>query len=486
MITLRRQGIRWRMAMLYLSIFGVGLAVFCTVLYQYFISTQIQAFDTTLYNFAVDISANLELDPAGRLVVVNSSMSEAGKLFPFHLGGSFLEIRDAQGKPMMHSRSLKSISLPLDDSMLRRLEFEKAIFQNVRTDNLGVESTSVDLRLVTYLARHPDWQQPLIVQVAVPLDLPHQEQRDLLLFFFVGVPIFLLIAGIAGIWMSRRALKPVHDMTLKAGAITGVGNLGERIPVPEAQDEIRELADTFNGLLDRLDKAFASQDRFIANASHQLRTPLTILKGELELLRKSSPSPADTQLALESVGVEINRLIQLVHDLLLLARLEAGQVSIALTPVRGDGGLLRVGCRLHKMGRKKKVQISTHFSSELPGSGLEGVIKGDEALLDSMFENFVENAVKYAPENSVVDLAMSVNMHSILVRVTDAGPGIPADLRLKIFERFTRVQPSHIVPGSGLGLSIASEIAHLHRVKIELSSGGDGKGTVVSLTFSRA
>ena len=98
----------------------------------------------------------------------------------------------------------------------------------------------------------------------------------------------------------------------------------------------------------------------------------------------------------------------------------------------------------------------------------------------------METAVKYAPENSVLDLAMSVHMHSICVRVTDAGPGIPADLRLKLFERFTRVQPSHIVPGSGLGLSIASEIAHLHRVKIELSSGADGKGTVVSLTFSRA
>src|SRR6185295_11367846 len=106
----------------------------------------------------------------------------------------------------------------------------------------------------------------------------------------LGIPSFLLIAGFAGVWMSRRALKPVHDMTQKAAGITGVGNLKERIPVPIQMDEIRELAVTFNGLLERLDKAFASQDRFVSNASHQLRTPLTILKGELELLRKGSAS----------------------------------------------------------------------------------------------------------------------------------------------------------------------------------------------------
>ncbi len=486
MITFRRQGIRWRMAMLYLSIFGVGLAVFCTVLFQYFISTQIQAFDTTLYNFAVDISSNLEMDSMGRLVVVNSQMSDAGKLFPFHLGGSFLEIRDAQGKPLMHSRSLKNNSLPLEDTTLRRLELEKAVFQTLRTASLGVESTSADLRLVTYWAHHPDWHQPLILQVAVPLDLPHQEQRDLLLFFFAGIPAFLLISGAAGIWMSRRALKPVHDMTLKAAAITGVGNLAERIPVPEAQDEIRELADTFNGLLDRLDKAFASQDRFIANASHQLRTPLTILKGELDLLKKSNPSPVEIQESLSSVGVEINRLIQLVQDLLLLARLDAGHDTIALHPVRVDEVLLRVVARLQKLARNKQVQLTTHFSSEVPGGELEGVIRGDEDLLDSMFENFIENSIKYAPESSTVDLAMSVMASTITVRVTDSGPGIPAEMRAKIFERFTRVEPSHVVPGSGLGLSIASEIARLHKVKIELAAGPGEKGTAVNLLFARS
>src|SRR6476469_8586316 len=108
----RRHGIRWRLAMLYLSIFAVGLSIFCAVLFRYFQSTQLQAFDTTLYNFAVDINSNLEMDFVGRLFVVNSNVSEAGKLFPFHLPSSFLEIRDGKGKPLMHSRSLKDKTLP--------------------------------------------------------------------------------------------------------------------------------------------------------------------------------------------------------------------------------------------------------------------------------------------------------------------------------------------------------------------------------------
>lgn len=480
---LARQGIRLRLALLYLSVFAVGLSIFCAVLFQYFQRTQIQAFDATLYNFAVDISSNLEMDFIGRLFFVNSGVAEAGKLFPFHLGGSFLEIRDGFGKVLMHSRSLKERTLPLSLETLQRLEIEKAIFQTISSASIGVTSTSPDLRLLIYWTHRKDWKEPLILAVAVPLDLPRQERRDLLLFFLLGIPTFLVIAGVAGVWMSRRALKPVHDMTLKARDITGVGKLTERIPVPVPEDEIRELAETFNGLLDRLDKAFASQDRFIANASHQLRTPLTILKGELDLLRRSEAAGSDIQDGLDSVAVEINRLIQLVQDLLLLARLEAGRDSIAFTTVRVDEVLMKVVARLQKLAKVKQVQITTQFTAEKPGAELDVEVQGDEELLDAMFENFIENAIKYSPSGSVVELSMKVCHQTIEIRVRDSGPGIPIELRQKIFERFTRVLPSNIVPGSGLGLSIASEIAHLHHVKIDLvSSGGIDRGATTTAT----
>lgn len=487
MIGFRQQGIRRRLALLYTSIFSVGLSVFCALLFQYFQRTQMVAFDATLFNYAVDISANLEVDLLGRLIMVNPTVSEARKLFPFTSGNNYMEIRDARGQVLLHSRALEDKFLPLDTSTLLRLDGERAIFQTISAARLGLKSSTRDLRLITYPAQHAGWREPLILQIAVPLDLPEQERRDLLLFFLLGIPVFLIVSALAGIWMSRRALMPVHEMTLKAQSITGVEKLKERIPVPEARDEIHELAITFNGLLDRLDRAFASQDRFISNASHQLKTPLTVLKGELELLQKGPDRDPLTRAGLESASGEIDRLIQLVQDLLLLARLDAGRDTLALKPVRVDEALLKVVARLQNLARRKNVQITTHLSAEKTGMELEAEVMGDEDLLESMLENFVENAIKYSSPDSQVELMMKTHPRTVEVRVRDHGPGVPPEQRQKVFERFTRGEPSHIIPGSGLGLSIASEIARIHEATIDLRGAPGGEpGTVVTITFPKA
>lgn len=484
LLGLRQQGIRWRLALLYSGIFAIGLSVFCAVLFQYFQRTQQEAFDATLYNYAVDISSNLEMDFIGRLFVVNPNVSDAYKQFPFQLGSSFFEFRDSTGRVLRNSPSLGTKTLPFNAEMLRAVVRDKAILQTVSSDKLGLRSASGDLRLLTYWAQHADWREPLILQIAVPMDLPRQEQRDLLLFFMLAIPSFLVVCGLAGVWMSKRALKPVHDITLKAQLITGVEKLKERIPVPEAHDEIHELAVTFNSLLTRLDKAFTSQDRFISNASHQLKTPLTILKGELEILRKShtSQSMAD---GLDSAAGEINRLIQLVQDLLLLARLEAGRDTIALYPVRLDEVMIQVVSRLQKLASNKQIQIATKISAVDGASEMESEVRGDEDLLESMLENFVENAIKYSPPRSIIELEMLMGLGNVRILVKDNGPGIPTELRSKIFERFSRGEPSHIIPGSGLGLSIASEIANIHGVQIEIKDRDGLPGTVIALTFRR-
>ena len=485
MISFRRQGIRWRLAMLYLSIFAVGLSVFCALLFQYFQRTQIEAFDNTLYNYAVDLSSDLEMDFVGRLFVVNSNVAERGKMFPFHLGSMFLEIRDTSGKILLHSRTLKDRQLPLNAGMLALIKEQKAITQTIKAKDLGLPSSSPELRLLTFFANRSDWREPLILQIAVPMDLPRRERQDLLLFFALAIPIFLLIAGVAGMWMSKRALKPVHDMTVKAALITGVENLRERIPVPAAQDEISELAQTFNSLLDRLDKAFTSQDRFISNASHQLKTPLTILKNELHLLKRAQAAGADLGDGLESAADEIQRLILLVQDLLLLARLEAGKDTIIFSAVRVDEVMMQVVARMQKLSAGKQVKIRTQVTADSPGHELDTEVQGDEELLDSMIENFVENAVKYSPEGSDVEVTLKVIPKGVELYVRDSGPGMPEDMRTKMFERFSRGKPSSDIPGSGLGLSIAAEIARLHNVKMNLTNPPSGPGTLVTLTFPK-
>jgi hypothetical protein len=399
------------------------------------------------------------------------------------LASGFFEIRDSSGRMLLPARGLNGGALPLDVKTLKAVSTDpgRAILKTVSASSLNVRRPSADFRLLTYLTKHADWREPLILQIAVPMDLPRQEQRDLLTFFALAIPGFMLVCGLAGVWMSKPALRPVHDMTLKAQLITGVEKLKERIPVPAAHDEIHELAETFNGLLDRLEKAFASQDRFVSNASHQLKTPLTILKGELDLLRKSQDaSAAELGAGLDSAATEIDRLIQLVQDLLLLARLEAGRDTISLSPVRVDEAMMSVVARLQKLARNKNVQLNFRVDDE----GLDAEVQGDIELLESMLENFIENAIKYSPANSVIELGLTTADERVRVSVRDHGPGVPAELRQKVFERFQRVLPSNIIPGSGLGLSIAAEIARIHGVEIDLQSAVDGGGgTVVLLTF---
>ncbi len=481
MITLRRQGIRWRLAMLYLGIFAAGLSVFCALLFQYFQRTQIEAFDSTLYNFAVDINANLEMDFVGRLFVLNSTIPEAGKFLPFHLGAIFIEIRDTNGKILMHSKALRERQLPLDQGTLGRVLRDKFDFQTLRPGSLGLSHNEPDHRLLTFLASRSDWREPLILQIAVPMDLPRQERRHLLLFFALGIPIFLIIAGVAGVWLSKYAMQPVHDMTLKAAAITGVENLRERIPVPEAEDEIHELAETFNSLLDRLDSAFASQDRFVSNASHQLKTPLTILKNELHVLRKAYSQGENLGPGLDSAADEVQRLILLVQDLLLLARLEAGKDTIAMLPVRIDEVVMQVVARLQKLATEKQLRLRTQVAD----LEMDLEVEGDEELLDSMLENFVENAIKYAPSGTDIELTLRPAPEGVELSVRDHGPGVSEELKQKMFERFSRGKPSNEIPGSGLGLSIAAEIARIHNVKIDLSTPQNGPGMRVTLTFPR-
>lgn len=468
------------MALLYLSLFGSGLIIFCFFLFQNYLSSQQESFDKALFNFAADVSSDLEVDILGRLYSKNRTADE-GKYFPFPLGKSYLEIRSLSGQVLLMSKSLRGKSLPpVSAADVRLLRQTKASFQTIPrpTGNLG---SSKYLRLVRYLAFHEGWPEPLILQVAVPMDLLEEERRGLIWYFSIAIPSFLLVVGVLGVFLSRRALMPVQRISNR---VKGMDDLKERIPVPQTDDEISQLAKTFNGLLDRLEQAFVSQDRFIANASHQLKTPLTILKGELEMV-KSSTDPSEMKSFMESASGEINHMINLVQDLLLLARIESGKDSISMDWVRVDEILLQVVSRLQKLATQKNITILTNFSSEVPNEELDVEFKGDEELLASMLENFIENAIKYSPEGKSVHVWLESKHSEFVISVIDEGPGISASEMPRIFDRFHRNRATG-TQGSGLGLVVAQEIAKLHEVEVKVESDPENQpGTRVIVVFPK-
>jgi signal transduction histidine kinase len=254
-------------------------------------------------------------------------------------------------------------------------------------------------------------------------------------------------------------------------AMIGAANLHERLPVKNPRDELGRLASVFNELLARLAQAFDQQRQFMADASHELRTPVAIMSGEAELaLARDDRSLAELRTALVTIRHEARRLKRIVDDLFLLARANAGEQLLA--PASLYLGDLAREClqTVRSLAAAKDISLAYEGADELP-------LVGDEALLRRMLMNLLDNAIKYTPRGGRVELHAAAEGDRYRLDVVDTGTGIPLEARARMFDRFyrARVERSKGDGGAGLGLAIARWIAESHGGSIALvQSGGAG------------
>jgi signal transduction histidine kinase len=268
---------------------------------------------------------------------------------------------------------------------------------------------------------------------------------------------------------------------IEKSQVIGVTNLSERLPLPAARDEVHSLAVTLNNMMDRLEKSFQSQERFVADASHQLLTPLTILKGELEQAQRQGHWSATD---IESLLQEVDRLAKLVQDLLLLARVDAGQSRLQFSPLFLEEVVLEAIARAERLARLRQIRISFNIHSS--ESNERAALNGAEDLLFHLVLNLLENAVKYSPDGGAVSVSLEQSPSSQILTVKDSGPGISIADQDLIFERFRRgsSQPSpKPVMGYGLGLAIASQIAHLHKGRLWAENQVNSDGSIAGAVF---
>jgi heavy metal sensor kinase len=275
----------------------------------------------------------------------------------------------------------------------------------------------------------------------------------------------LLLAGTGGYYLARKSLEPVVEMGAHARRI-GATNLHERLPVLNANDELGQLATIFNDLLNRLDQSFERQRRFIADASHELRTPLAILRGEAEVAMSQPGRAAEEYLeSLRILHEETSRLIKIVEDLFTLSRADSGQYLLSPEDVYLEEVVAECAHSARTLAREKHIELSVDASSEC-------LVHGDQALLRRMILNLLDNAIKYTAEGGRVDISCRAAATACEVHIIDSGPGIPAELHSRIFERFFRADPARSRSGreggAGLGLSIALWIAEAHHGRLEL------------------
>jgi len=337
-----------------------------------------------------------------------------------------------------------------------------------------------------------------ILQVGMSLEGLYMARRHFLWTLAALVPVALVLAGTGGWLLARRALRPVDQMTTAARRIEAE-HLAQRLGGAEVDDELGRLARTLNEMLARLEAAFAQVRRFSADASHELKTPLTVLRGEIEVALRNRRDPAEYERVLWAVLEEVESMTRLVDDLLLLSRADAGALKLDSGPVELDRLVEDVAKEGEVLGRAKRVHVTIKSLEPL-------VVRGDGPRLKQLLRNLVENAVKYTSPGGQVALALRAArpdgsdpdskfkiQNSKLPEplgpwaelvVQDAGIGIAPEALLRIFERFYRVDParSRETGGAGLGLCIAKTIAEAHGGAIEVQSApGAGSTFTVRL-----
>lgn len=365
--------------------------------------------------------------------------------------GDFLELYDHSGQLIYRSRALQG-----HEPRLQRPPRENhAVFRTQRLNGSYVRFAFEALNVDGYV---------YTITMGAPAD-DAVETLQLFRASVIGFAILLLLVSTGvGFWLSRKALAPVDALVRTARDISGT-NLNRRLQTLNTGDELQRLTDTLNDMLDRIESAFQRITQFTADASHELRTPVSLIRTEAELALRHSRSQAEYEESLRHILHEAERTTQLVQQLLQLARADAGE-SLSMQPVALADLLRSVAATWQQLAQAR----DTRFSADICDAGVS--IIGDQTLLRRLADILLDNAFKYTPSPGSVTMALEVRNDAAVITVQDSGVGIAPQHHDRIFERFYRVDKarSREQGGVGLGLSIAQWIVSQHRGTISVES----------------
>ena len=403
-------------------------------------------------------------DPAQNLRKISDDFSS---IYEMKDDGKYLQVRDAEGNWIFRSRRMiaQNPVLPAP-GLLPKAGLIAEFHQGTRHVRILAYPIEVHRKLYA-------------VQTGIALN----KSMALLVNFRTNLllltPIVILLAAVGGHLMSRKALRPMAALAAQARGINE-RNLETRLPVPREKDEISDLSHTLNQMLERIDKAFASVRTFTGNASHELRTPISLLRTEIEVALIRPRHAEEYRQVLRRLHDETIRMTSLVENLLSLARADGGAEAIVLIPIKVNA-LFR---QLAEIWSPAMKQAMLEFRIEPVDDGLS--VFGDKDGIPRMLSILLENASKYTPPGGAVTLRATVEAERVLLSVRDTGIGVAPQHRLRIFERFYRATSAteNLPPGSGLGLALAKWIADRHGTELWLESEA-GKGSCFSFSLKR-
>jgi heavy metal sensor kinase len=341
-----------------------------------------------------------------------------------------------------------------------------------------IASEGERFRLAVVLLRDETGQE-YVVRIGYPLRPIDEALEHLRLALLAGGPLIAAMAAAGGWILARRSLQPVSHITQAARAISA-RDLSKRIPVRGVEDELDELARTFNDVLERLQRSFQQARNFSFDAAHELRTPLTIMRGEAEVALLKEADPDELRRVLRSNLEEINRITAIVNDLLTVSQGEAGTLDFRREPVCLSDLTSNVVEAVQFLAEDKAVRLDSRIE---PGV----TVAGDSLRLSQLLLNLLDNAIKHSSPGESVRILLHRNGSGPVLSVADSGCGIAEQDLPQIFDRFFRTDRSRSrqVPGSGLGLSICKWIVEAHGGEIQVASQL-GAGAVFTVQFPEA
>ena len=421
----------WSALMLALPLVVFGCVVAISLYFA-----EVEALDRELrVESASVLGRMIEAQKTGREPVELRALIE-----PFH---PYLEVVRSDGTPVYRS------------AMLARLPpvTEPAATGSVRT--LEIAGTAV--RQATAAS------DGLAVSLGASLARPREKLGQLLRSYAIAAPFLLVAFAVGAAWTARRALRPIEEITARAEGISAA-SLDARLPVPVPKDELRRLTEVLNSMMGRLEGSFAQVARFTSDASHELRTPLAVLRAELETALQPGTTDDARVVRIHAILDEVRRLSSLVDSLLFLSRSDAGKLELDLQPVNLSRLAAAAVDDARLLGETRGISIEADV---LP----DATVLADPGRLLQVLLNLVDNAVKFNRDGGRIHIALTTTTGGLQLAIGNTGPGLSAEHRTRIFERFFRGDParSREVTGFGLGLSLSREIMLAHGGRIELA-----------------
>lgn len=396
-----------------------------------------------------------------------ASLQSAMQVYNVTHGGKWLQVVNAQGQWLYRSAHIA----PLYPALVLPRQLGN------RRDYFDFKSGTRHVRALIRTIQVNG--NAYTVQTGMTLNRRTAVLVDFRLHMLLLAPLLLLLAAIAGYIASRKALRPVALITEEANRINS-RNLGTRLPVPDTQDELTDMSETLNRMLDRIDAGYRGMKEFTANAAHELRTPLSLIRAEAEIALVLDRNPEAYRDALSHIQSESVRMARLIDDLLALARTDAGVQPLQFQPLHA-AEIMRLAA--HRWSATLS-QLDLHMSLEAEA---DCTILADQPSLERLLDILIENAMHYSPRGSSICLQVRYEDQNVVMSVIDSGPGIAPEHQERIFERFYRVSSANdgspSAQGAGLGLALARWIADVHQARLEVRSAL-GNGTCFSLRMA--